>query len=305
MQRRITEAHLILIVTFALYMGYQWLMQWIPIRNVIFHMLMGQVMLVLPGGLRYFVCCRKKQDQLAERMLFVPISNANIKMAVAVIISAYPVIAILNSFSMLFVKNQVAAVMPYMMKLGYFPMLLVMAVMPALNEEFLCRGILYGAYRHHSKKAGIFLSALIFGLLHLNFNQMPYAVYLGIVFALMVEATGSIYTSMLMHFLLNGFNVTMNFMANQRLIADAAVNQQQVTESVSQTLSDVSIQQLVTMAVVLAIFIFLNGILIYSTFRMNGRSLQNDGEKGRVIDGWIVIFVIITVILTYMNTDFL
>ena len=114
MQRRITEAHLILIVTFVLYMGYQWLMQWIPIKNVIFHMLMGQVMLVLPGGLRYFVCCRKKQDQLAERMLFVPISNANIKMAVAVIISAYPVIAILNSFSMLFVKHQVAAVMPYM-----------------------------------------------------------------------------------------------------------------------------------------------------------------------------------------------
>ena len=159
MQRRITEAHLILIVTFVLYMGYHWLMQWIPIKNVIFHMLMGQVMLVLPGVLRYFVCCRKKQEQLAERMLFVPISNANIKMAVAVIISAYPVIA----------------------------MLLVMAVMPALNEEFLCRGILYGAYRHHSKKTGIFLSALIFGLLHLNFNQMPYAVYLGIVFALMVE----------------------------------------------------------------------------------------------------------------------
>ena len=188
---------------------------------------------------------------------------------------------------------------------GVFPMLFVMAVMPAFNEEFLCRGILYGAYRQRAKTTGIWLSALAFGLFHLNFNQMLYAVYLGIVLALMVEATGSIYTSMLMHFLLNGFNVTMNFMANQRLIADAAVNQQQVTESVSQTLSDVPIQQLVTMAVVLAIFIFLNGILIYSTFRMNGRSLQNDGEKGRVIDGWIVIFVIITVILTYMNTDFL
>ena len=221
------------------------------------------------------------------------------------IISAYPVVVILNRFSMFFVKNQVMEVMPYMMRMGYFPMLFVMAVMPAFNEEFLCRGILYGAYRQRAKTTGIWLSALAFGLFHLNFNQMLYAVYLGIVLALMVEATGSIYTSMLMHFLLNGFNVTMNFMANQRLIADAAVNQQQVTESVSQTLSDVPIHQLVTMAVVLAIFIFLNGILIYSTFRMNGRSLQNDGEKGRVIDGWIVIFVIITVILTYMNTDFL
>ena len=307
MQRRITEAHLILIVTFVLYMGYQWLMQWIPIKNVIFHMLMGQVMLVLPGGLRYFACCRKKQDQLAERMLFVPISNANIKMAVAVIISAYPVIAILNSLSMLFVKNQVAAVMPYMMKLGYFPMLLVMAVMPALNEEFLCRGILYGAYRHHSKKAGIFLSALIFGLLHLNFNQMPYAVYLGIVFALMVEATGSIYTSMLMHFLLNGFNVTINFIADRMMTSYGNVNQQlsKTTESVSQTLSAVSCRQLVTMAVVLTVFLCFNGILIYSTFRINGRTMKNDCSKGRILDIFSVLFVIIALILTYINTDFL
>ena len=247
-------------------------------------------------------------DTISEEQTAIVRKNAfytNIKMAVAVIISAYPVVVILNRFSMFFVKNQVMEVMPYMMRMGYFPMLFVMAVMPAFNEEFLCRGILYGAYRQRAKTTGIWLSALAFGLFHLNFNQMLYAVYLGIVLALMVEATGSIYTSMLMHFLLNGFNVTMNFMANQRLIADAAVNQQQVAESVSQTLSDVPIQQLVTMAVVLAIFIFLNGILIYSTFRMNGRSLQNDGEKGRVIDGWIVIFVIITVILTYMNTDFL
>lgn len=142
------------------------------------------------------------------------------------IISAYPVVVILNRFSMFFVKNQVMEVMPYMMRMGYFPMLFVMAVMPAFNEEFLCRGILYGAYRQRAKTTGIWLSALAFGLFHLNFNQMLYAVYLGIVLALMVEATGSIYTSMLMHFLLNGFNVTMNFMANQRLIADAAVNQQ-------------------------------------------------------------------------------
>ena len=107
----------------------------------------------------------------------------------------------------------------------------------------------------------------------------------------MVEATGSIYTSMLMHFLLNGFNVTMNFMANQMMTSDAAVNQQlsKTTESVSQTLSDVSFRQLVTMAVVLTIFIFFNGILIYSTFRMNGRSLQNDGEKEEFSIFWIVI----------------
>ena len=207
MRRKITEAHLLLIITFAMYMGYQWLMQWIPLHDVMFHVIMGQVMLIFPGALWMLIRYRKNRPQLSERMLFTPISNANIKMAVAVIISAYPVVVILNRFSMFFVKNQVMEVMPYMMRMGYFPMLFVMAVMPAFNEEFLCRGILYGAYRQRAKTTGIWLSALAFGLFHLNFNQMLYAVYLGIVLALMVEATGSIYTSMLMHFLLNGFNV--------------------------------------------------------------------------------------------------
>lgn len=309
MRRKITEAHWILILTFALYMGYQWLMQWIPIHNVMFHVIMGQVMLILPGSIWMIVRYRLKgnQMQLSERMCFVPLSNANIKMAVAVIISAYPIVIILNRFSMYFVKNQVSEMMPLMMKMGYFPMLFVVAVMPAFNEEFLCRGILYGAYRENSKKKGILLSALIFGLFHLNINQMLYAIYLGIVLALMVEATGSIYTSMLMHFLLNGFNVTMNFMANRLMEAHSNENAylQQTNDTVVQTLSDLSVQQMVTMAVILGIFLFLNGILIYSTFRMNGRNIKNKDNKGRMIDILVVIFVIITVILTYMNTEFL
>ena len=50
-------------------------------------------------------------------------------------------------------------------------MLFVMAVMPALNEEFLCSGILYGAYRHHSKKAGIFLECADFRAVSSEFQS--------------------------------------------------------------------------------------------------------------------------------------
>ena len=95
-------------------MGYQWLMQWIPFHDVMFHVIMGQVMLIFPGALWMLIRYRKNRPQLSERMLFTPISNANIKMAVAVIISAYPVVVILNRFSMFFVKNQVMEVVPYM-----------------------------------------------------------------------------------------------------------------------------------------------------------------------------------------------
>ena len=50
MRRKITEVHLLLIITFAMYMGYQWLMQWIPLHDVMFHVIMGQVMLIFGGA---------------------------------------------------------------------------------------------------------------------------------------------------------------------------------------------------------------------------------------------------------------
>lgn len=108
-------------------------------------------------------------------------------------------------------------------------------------------------------------------------------------------------------FLLNGFNVTINFIADRMMTSYGNVNQQlsKTTESVSQTLSAVSCRQLVTMAVVLTVFLCFNGILIYSTFRINGRTMKNDCSKGRILDIFSVLFVIIALILTYINTDFL
>lgn len=105
MRRKITEAHLLLIITFAMYMGYQWLMQWIPLHDVMFHVIMGQVMLIFPGALWMLIRYRKNRPQLSERMLFTPISNANIKMAVAVIISAYPGCGDFESFFYVFCEK--------------------------------------------------------------------------------------------------------------------------------------------------------------------------------------------------------
>ena len=51
------------------------------------------------------------------------------------------------------------------------------------------------------------LSALLFGLTHLNFNQMSYAVLVGIVSVLLLEGSGSIFYSMLFHICINTTNV--------------------------------------------------------------------------------------------------
>ena len=54
------------------------------------------------------------------------------------------------------------------------------------------------------------MSGLIFGLMHLNFNQFSYGFVLGVIFAAVVEASGSIYASMAIHFLINFQSATGN-----------------------------------------------------------------------------------------------
>lgn len=311
MQKRITEAHLLLVVTFGLYIGFQLCRQWFPEDSTVVQVVLGQLILVLPGA-----CWMKCSGvDFGERFRFHSLTGENIKMAAATLICAYPAAVLLNILSMMFVKNAMTSVIASMIPLGLFPMLFIMALMPAFNEEFLCRGVLYQAYSPVSKIGGAILSAFIFGLLHLNFNQMLYAFYLGIVFALMVEATDSIYTSMLMHFLLNGFNVIVNFMSYRNSPAEAANGQDAAAQMIAgmTATSGILMKNLLIIIIFLIFFMGMTAIMIWKTFRINGRSLRSQddsnkelqGEKASIVDVWVLLFMGFALILTYLNTNFL
>ena len=51
------------------------------------------------------------------------------------------------------------------------------------------------------------MSGLLFGCFHLNINQALYAFVMGIVFAYMVEATGSLWSSVIAHFAVNTYSI--------------------------------------------------------------------------------------------------
>lgn len=303
MQKRITTAHILLIVTFGLYLAFQWCSQNVlPTMEPVMQIIIGQLILVLPG----IGWMRFKRVDFAETLGFQSVSWDNMKMAVCVLVCAYPAIVILNMISMFFVKNAVASVIPSVMRLGLWPSLVIMAFMPAFNEEFLCRSILYQAYRPVSKVGGVLLSAFIFGLLHLNFNQMPYAFCIGIVFALMVEATGSVYTSMVMHFLLNGFNVGLNYYLTLSQ-TEAVKSQETANQMLLETMFSPEnfVKIIMLMLAVMVISMLVTGIMITKTFKMNGRSIRSEGGKGAIVDIWVLFFIGFALILTYFNTVFL
>ena len=130
-------------------------------------------------------------------------------LSLLLLITASPMAMWLNVVSQLWVKNQTsAAIFQITDHLPYGVGIAVVACLPGFIEETLYRGIMLSSFRKRSALNGIVISALSFGLMHMNFNQMLYAVYLGIVFALVVEATGSIVSTMILHMLFNAINTS-------------------------------------------------------------------------------------------------
>lgn len=87
---------------------------------------------------------------------------------------------------------------------------LVVAVLPAICEEVLFRGFLYGTFREHWKSwVAILLSGLLFSVYHMNIVQLLAIWILGCVMAYSVHCSKSIFTSMTIHFCNNGLAVCM------------------------------------------------------------------------------------------------
>ncbi|MGN0495821.1 MAG: lysostaphin resistance A-like protein [Lachnospiraceae bacterium] len=155
-------------------------------------------------GILFLLITRKK---LKADMWVKKYKLSTFFLSLLVLLTAAPMASWLNVFSQLFAKNSVGmAIFEISNKVPMWLGILIIGFLPGFIEELLYRGIIFQAFRRRSVLTGILVSALSFGLMHMNFNQILYAIYLGIVFAFMVEATGSITSTMILHMLFNGVN---------------------------------------------------------------------------------------------------
>ncbi len=99
--------------------------------------------------------------------------------------------------------------------------LLVVALMPAVGEEFLFRGLMFGSIRanwlkRHPKEPAvkgavyaILISAAVFGVFHMSLAKFFTTFLLGALFAYIVYRTGSIYVTMGLHFVNNAVSMAV------------------------------------------------------------------------------------------------
>lgn len=126
-----------------------------------------------------------------------------------------PMVSFINAISMMFTTNLVQNEMLELGRMGFLFSLFAMAVVPAFVEESVYRGVIGTVYMSKSWKKGVLLSAFLFGIMHMNFNQFSYAFVIGLLFAVVVEATDSILSGMILHFMINGNSVVMAFLVSK------------------------------------------------------------------------------------------
>lgn len=125
-----------------------------------------------------------------------------------------PLTSAINSISMLFVDNAVNAISDDVLQMPFLIMLFMIGIFAPFSEELIFRGVIFRGYKNSaSVLRAVLWSAILFGIMHLNFNQAAYAIVMGIMCALVVEASGSLWASVITHIIFNTPSVCIMYLA--------------------------------------------------------------------------------------------
>lgn len=334
--KKISTAHLILLFVIIVQTLLSVIIAVGNIRlPVVVSLWLGQAIILLPFAI---YCVIKRQNPL-KLIRFKKIKIRTALLSVLIAVCSYPVVVFLNFVSMLFVENAMTDVMSEVLSKGLLTGLLFVAVIPAIVEETIFRGVVYNTYSKRKPIVGIFLSALLFGLMHGNFNQMPYAFFLGIVMALLMEACDSIIAPMIVHFTMNASSTLISWFSAesvQNTVSSTSTDLKTMLLesykiSFEQAGMEIAEEQLVSMmpAIIAFLIIFyaiiaifagvIIFVLIYAIFRMNQKTLtdvfkadrsetafveRKNGKlrKNRMVDGYLIIFIVVTLGICILNS---
>lgn len=202
----------------------------------------------------------------------IPYRKIKLSDAVSSLLIGYclvPLVLLINVISSVFATNYLNSSTTEISQYPFIIQLLLMAFLPTIAEEFVFRGLFYHSYRKNGILGAAILSGVVFGAIHLNINQFCYACVMGMVFALMVEITGSMFSSMLAHFAVNSYSIIMLKLVS---MSGISVQTEQASQQMMSQYSGVIILlQIAILAVTAIAFISIAYLLFMSMAKRNGR----------------------------------
>lgn len=248
----------------AMYVSISFILSFVPQKFLTSEMsiLLGQSIVIIPG----ITYCILNKGATFKMIPFKKVSILNVILIVLFTYAIMPIVTLINAISMLFVENQVSDVLSDFNKNPLLLSLFMVAVLPAVFEEFSFRGIIYNGLKTKNVLLALIMSSMLFGIFHMNINQFLYATVLGMVLVLIAEATGSVISAMIMHFTFNANSVILTYLlAWLEDVADEmdmSANAEQIAEETAQVESSLGV-----VIGVYAVMGMITGTLAFFLFR--------------------------------------
>lgn len=179
--------------------------------GIVANLIVSQIIILMPA----LIGVLAGRENLIEFAGFRKFKISSALMTVLFTFLFMPLVTLINMISMCFVDNAVASMSGEILDTPFFVIFTLMGILGPMSEELVCRGIVYHGYkRTGTMMQALLLSSMIFALMHMNFNQAAYAFAIGVAMVLLVEATGSIWSSILVHVTFNSQQVCLMYLVD-------------------------------------------------------------------------------------------
>ncbi len=183
------------------------------IISILVDMIMFVVYLAIPFGLAELILriIRNKSFYVKKESSFPKAAPLYICGAIG---TGYLINLAVNIFFNSWVQSYSFEVALPSTALGLILYFVFQSVFPAIIEEWAFRGIVLKNLLPYGKKGAIFISALFFGIAHIDPPRIIFATIFGIILGMCYEKTGSLKVPMIIHFLNNGIATLGSICAN-------------------------------------------------------------------------------------------
>lgn len=215
---------------------------------------------------------RLTKQPIKERMRFNKISFKDVILIIIISLSSMPILGFLNTITSKFFQNHFAASVSTFPSMPLIGWIFVLGITPAICEEAVLRGVVLGGYKNIDIKKAALMNGFLFGIFHLNINQFSYAFVLGIIMAYLVYITNSIFSSILMHFTINGISAIANWS-----LSKSGGDLMTIANNVSQS----NLQSILTGLVLAILFSIIVIMLIKRLFKIHNKNIEMYEDTNR------------------------
>ena len=193
--------------------------------DMIPNILISEAMLIVPTVFMLLFGKEKVTEVLSIRK----IKWSTFFGVIAFTMASSPLVTLVNLASQLFVENTVTENSTQFLSLHPLLLIFFVGVLAPVCEEVVFRGAIFGGMKKEGNVfKAVMASGILFGLLHMNINQASYAFVIGILLGFLVEATGSIFSSILFHVLINASNAVMMIVSNSVVSDEMMANADEI-----------------------------------------------------------------------------